>query len=388
MDITDQPQQPANSSVELPCPPVAENTRTELEQWGAMMASDYEKFKQQFMEWLQTEGKNTYKHKGYAATTVKHTHYKVDEAYRWKWDQNDEYTTEFTPDDATELIEFMIRYTNHPGRYVYTMEKCIRRLFKFFRNERGESIEEWEHNLPIEKTDGSNDHIKDKFYPREMSAIYEAALDHYSFPHIYSESLSEQERERLKNLISARRGIPKDKITPEVFNNSSSWKIPSMIAVTCDTGLRPIEIGRATVDWFDTDRGMMVIPADEATKNKEHWHCELSAKSVNAISNWINERKKYEKYRDEEGCWLTKYGNKYQARSLNRILDKLMELAEVSDRNRNLSFYSFRHGSASFWVDKEGLSKAKTQMRHSSLRTTEKYQRDGEKDTGGNDAHW
>lgn len=373
---------------ELPLPPVSKNTREQLQPYGDLIARDYEDYKRDFLQWLLARGKNTYKNKGYAEATVKHTSYKIDEAYRWKWDRDEEYSTEFRPETATDLIEFMVRYTEHPDRYVYNMEKCVRRLFKFLRNERARNIDTWDHDIPLEQSEGSSEHIKDKFYPREMNAIYEAALNKFSFPNLYSTSISAEERERLKNLLSARHGIPKENITKETFNTASSWKIPSIIAVTADTGLRPIEVARAKEHWFDLDRDMMVVPADEATKNKEFWNCTLSSKAASAVSNWLDERKQYDEYRDESAMWLTRYGNPYGCRGLNRMLDDLMELAEVSQRTRKLSWYSFRHGAATAWINKHGLSKAKNQLRHNSIKTTEKYKREGQQETGGDNSFW
>lgn len=376
------------TEIDLPREPVAENTHDALEPYGEMILSDYEDFKRDFMEWLLTEGKNTYKKKGYSRSTVEHTHYKVDESYRWKWERDGEYTTEFTTDDASELIEMLVKYGDHPDRYVYGFEKSIRRLFKFLREERGRDIEDWEHDVDLKQSEGSSDHIKDKFYPEEMNALYEAALKKYSIPNLYSPSITAEERDELKIHLSQRWGIPKDNITREKFNNASSWKVPSIIAVTSDTGLRPIEVGRAKVEWFDLDRDEMVVPADEATKNKEYWNCDLSSKTSNAVRQWIDERETYETYRDEAGMWLTRNGNPYKARSLNKVLDNLMEIAGINERNRKLSWYSFRHGAATAWIKREGLSKAKNQLRHNSIETTEKYNRDNDNSGGGGESFW
>lgn len=388
MKLKDENGDTGTNTPELPRPPVSDNSKEALEPYGEMILADYTEHKREFMEWLLTSGKNTYKNKGYSASTVEHTHYKVDEAYRWKWERDGEYTAEFTREDATSLLDFMVRMSAHPDRYVYSFEKSLRRLFKFFRDERGRDIPEWTHDIPINQSEGTRDHIKDKFYPEEMNAIYEAALSKYSIPNLYSNRMTSEERERLKTLISQREGIPKDSITREVFNNASSWKIPSMIAVTSDTGLRPIEVGRAKAEWFDTSRGEMVVPADESTKNREYWNCKLSSKTVGAVKRWLAERESYAKYDDEEGMWLTRDSNPYKARSLNRILDSLMEEAEITERNRKLSWYSFRHGAATAWIDREGLSKAKNQLRHKSIKTTEKYNRGEDGTGGGREGYW
>ncbi|GAD52989.1 hypothetical protein MBEHAL_1749 [Halarchaeum acidiphilum MH1-52-1] len=344
-----------------------------------MTENDYESFKRGFMEWLLTEGKNTYRGRGYSDSTVEHTHYKIDEAYRWKWEKTGEYTTEFTPEDATELIGFMVKRTSHPDRYIYGFEKSIRRLFKYFREELNRHIEEeWDHGIEIEQSRGSSEHIKDKFYPEEMNAVYEAALNEYSLPSYYRKSMTSEERNELKILVAQRLGIPKAEVGADEFKEASSWKIPSMVAVASDCGLRPIEIGRTEADWFDLDNALMVVPAEKSTKNRENWECWLSDKTVNAVSNWLSERAKYEKYDGEDEMWLTRDGNPYKARSLNRILDKLMEGAGISTTTRKLSWYSFRHGAASLWVEEEDLARAKTQLRHQSIKTTEKYIRNGD----------
>lgn len=363
---------------DLPREPVSDNNRETLSQFGPMMQDDYEDFKRGFMEWLLTEGKNTYKKNGYSESTVEQTHYKVDEAYRWKWDREEEYTTTLTPEEATELLDFMMRKTTHPDRYIYGFEKSLRRLFKYFREELNRPVDEWEHDIPIKKSEGSSDHIKDKFYPTEMNVLYEAALAEYSLPSYHNKNLTSEQRDSLKSLVAQRLGKKKDDVGPEDFKEASSWKVPSMIAACSDTGLRPIEVGRVKVNWFDLENNLMIVPAEESTKNRENWECWLSEKTANAISRWLEERKRYSEYRDTQKVWLTRNGNPYQSRALNKKLNKLMERAGIDQSTRQLSWYSFRHGAASLWVENEDLARAKTQLRHKSIKTTEKYVRDSD----------
>jgi len=385
IDNSQTPDRPT-TTVELPRPPISENNKNALKPFGEMVTDDYEDFKRKFMEWLLTEGKNTYKKNGYSESTVEHTHYKVDEAYRWKWDQTGEYTTTLTPEEATELLDFMMKNTSHPDRYVYNFEKSIQRLFKYFRKELGRPIGEWEHDIPIEKGKGSSKNTKDKFYPEEMNALYEAALNKYSIPSYYNKNLSTEERESLKALVAQRLGKKKNDVGPEDFKQASSWKVPSIIAVTSDCGLRPIEVGRAKVSWFDIENKLMIVPAKESTKNRESWECWLSDKTTNAVANWIEERKLHPEYEGEDGMWLTRNGNPYKSRALNKKLDKLMEIASIDENTRKLSWYSFRHGAATLWAENEDLSRAATQLRHQSIKTTNEYTRNNggrNKQTGG-----
>lgn len=371
-------EQSQNGEVELPRPPVSSNNEDALEPFGEMVVEDYREFKKPFMEWLMTEGKDTYRLKGYSKATTKQTHYKIDEAYRWKWNQKGEYTTEFTVEDATELIDFMVRRTSHPDRYVYGFEKSVRRLFKYLRNELNRNVPEWDHDIPIEQSKGTSSHIKDKFKPHEMNGLYEAALKKYSLPSYYNKSLSDDERDSLKALVSQRLGKPKKDVAPEDFTDASSWKVPSMVAVCSDTGLRPIEVGRTQKDWFDLDNGLMVVPADESTKNRENWECWLSDKTANAVGNWMEERQQLEKYHGRDELWLTRKANPYGSGSLNKMLNKLMEEAEIDSTTRKLSWYSFRHGAASLWAEEEDLSRAQVQLRHKTIKTTQKYVRNND----------
>jgi site-specific recombinase XerD len=93
----------------------------------------------------------------------------------------------------------------------------------------------------------------------------------------------------------------------------------------------------------------------------------------------MQERQSYEQYDDSPYLWLTKYGNQYKSRSLNKVLDTLMERADLDEGNRTLSYYSFRHGAASIWTEKEGIAKAADQVRQSNLSTTKKYLRTNER---------
>jgi len=144
MNIASQSDESGRDEVELPRDPISSNNLEILESYGELVVSDYRQYKREFMEWLLIEGKNLYKKEGCSNSTVEHTHYKVDEAYRWKWRREDEYSTEFTTHDATDLVEFMVRMTSHPDRYVYDFEKSLRQLFKFLRDERGRNIGNWE----------------------------------------------------------------------------------------------------------------------------------------------------------------------------------------------------------------------------------------------------
>jgi integrase len=368
-----------DEEIDLPIPPVARDTESALENYSPMIQQDYERFKIDLLRWLLNEGKDTYRREGFAESTVKTTHYKVEEAYRWLWETEGEFTKEITPHRATELLDQLMRNSPHPDSYVHTFEKCIRRLFKYFREQKNREVKEWEHDIPIEPSRGSDDkeHTKDRFYPEEMNRLYEVALDEYSIKSYWA--AEPDERAELKRFIAQQQGVKLGEVGEDHFKKASSWKYPSIIAVSADLGLRPIEVGKMKVDWLNLPQNTINVPASESTKNKESWACEISSKSRNALENWMQERQSYEQYDDSPYLWLTKYGNQYKSRSLNKVLDTLMERADLDEGNRTLSYYSFRHGAASIWTEKEGIAKAAEQVRHSNLSTTKKYLRTNER---------
>lgn len=71
------------------------------------------------------------------------------------------------------------------------------------------------------------------------------------------------------------------------------------------------------------------------------WDVVLQERTVHALEKWIEERECYERYSGADRLWLTKFGNSYQADSLNYILGNLCESAEIDqDRRALLVFYS------------------------------------------------
>lgn len=77
-------------------PPVSKPTKTALERFAPIYADEYDGFKRDFLSWHLRRGKNPFKGDGYAKETVKTTHYKIEKAYRWKWEQESAFTKEFT----------------------------------------------------------------------------------------------------------------------------------------------------------------------------------------------------------------------------------------------------------------------------------------------------
>lgn len=60
------------------------------------------------------------------------------------------------------------------------------------------------------------------------------------------------------------------------------------MATTLDTGLRPIEVGRAKVSWVNLEDEKLNIPKDESTKNNAIWNCSIKGRTANSLERWLD----------------------------------------------------------------------------------------------------
>lgn len=359
---------PAPEPIEFSFPLVSKRTKEDLEKFGVNVAEDYRDFKQEVLTWLATYGKNPEKGEGLADTTLKSTHYKLETVFRWLWDYEEQYTTELTPAEADRFIRLLNMSDSMIDSSVHHHLKVIKRYFKYHNHTHGTDWE-WEPDLDLSQANGEE---RDYLHRGAFKQLYSAALEYGSVKSYYS--VTPEERDRIKTYLARLEGVPKEKIGPEEFKEANSWKVPSLIAVTLDTGLRPIEVGRASVDWVNLEAHELNIPKEESTKNEAYWNCTLKNRTVNVLSRWLDERATYEKYQDRDELWLTKKATQYSSKSCNYLLNRLIEEGNVSiPKNEDVTWYSIRHGVATHWANHVGPHHAKEQLRHKSVTTTMKY---------------
>jgi site-specific recombinase XerD len=351
-------------------PPVSKPTKTALERFAPIYADEYDGFKRDFLSWLLRKGKNPFKGDGYAKETVKTTHYKIEKAYRWKWEQDSAFTKEFTPDDAEAFIDLLVAETTLHDREVRDYIKALKRLFRWFNDARGTEYE-WDYSKLDQLQQQGASKRRHYFEEYEMAELYDAAIEYGSVKSYHA--VSPEERDRIKRHLSQQMTKPKDEITPVDFDKANSWKFPALLAVSIDLGLRPIEIERSNTGWVRLTDKKVVIPRDEASKEKDPWECVLSSRAVRALKRWTEERRTYEKYDDTDALWLTKYGNPYTAHSLNGLLNRLLDETDIKPQGRELTWYSIRRGAATMWTENADLEKAADQLRHKKLETTRRY---------------
>lgn len=91
------------------------------------------------------------------------------------------------------------------------------------------------------------------------------------------------------------------------------------------------------------------------------------------LEKWLDERQQYSRYEGSDQLWLTRENNPYSTQSLNHIMKRLCEIADIDRTHRSVTWYSIRHSTGTYMAREEGLGAAQQQLRHRSERTTMKY---------------
>lgn len=327
---------------------------------------DYEHHREELLTWLWAFGKKPTRAEGYSAATLKRTAYRLDTFYRWVWNQRG-YTTSVTHGDANGYAHELATGDASNVHKSNTIS-ALKRLFKWKHYEYGE--EQWEPRYTFSRNSSASQ-PRDFLTREERAILREQALEYGSIPG-YND-LSPAERSRWKRHLSQRFGKPLEEVTPADWGRANGWKIPSLIWVSLDCGLRPIEVERASTHWVDTTNGVLRIPKEESSKNRDNWIVGLTDRTSEALSRWIEERRNYSKYDETDGLWLTREGNPYTSQSLRYLIHRLCDEAGISTEHRSLSWYSIRHSVGTYMTREDGLAATQAQLRHKSVQTTMRY---------------
>lgn len=328
---------------------------------------DYREQREACLDWLLTFGKNPDQAQGYAFQTVKNRAYRMDMFYRWVWDTEGRYTAAVTHDHADSWLRALARQ-NVSNVHKDNCRKALQMLFKWRHHEHGRP--RWTPNLSFatrEKSTAPRDYLT----AEERTRIGEAALEYGSIPG-YSD-LTPSERDRWKRYLAQRFMKPKQEVTPDDWERANGWKIPSLVWTSLDAGLRPIEVERSVTGWVDTENGVLRIPKEQSSKNRENWVVGLRDRTTTMLDRWLDERDAYPMYDQTDALWLTRERNPYQSGTLRYLLHRLCDIADISTENRQLSWYALRHSTGTYMTREEDLAAAQMQLRHKSSETTMKY---------------
>jgi integrase len=330
----------------------------------------YREHRQELAEWMLHEGKTPEKADGYGHSTTKNRMNKLDLFYRWVWNEHQRYIQDLQTSHADEWMKWLARQDYQESTKCH-YQKSVQTLFKWQRKEKGRDIN-WEPD--IEYSDPSTTYQPREYLSKaDRRKLREAAMDYGSVPHY--NSLSPSERDNWKKLLAQRLQKPTEDITKQDFLQANSFKYTSMIYTALDAGLRPCEVEAANVDWVDQDNGVLRIPVEDSSKNRENWVVALKSSTASILDQWLDERDTRERYDGRDALWLTQYGNRYNKDSFRRdVFRKIAQEAGLDLENRDLTPYSIRHSTATFIAEEEGLAVAAKQCRHKSKQTTQKYE--------------
>ena len=328
---------------------------------------DYRNQREKCLRWLLGLGKDPEKATGYAFQTVKARGYRIDAFYRWVWEQEGSYTADVTHDHADAYLVHLA-YQEKSNAHKSNCRKAVRMLFKWRQHTHG--LPEWEPQLSFSSDDGTTN-PRDYLTRTERRKVREAALEYGSIP-TYGD-LTPDQRDRWRAYLAQRFEKPMADVSPQDWERANGWKIPSLVWVSLDAGLRPIEVERAVTSWVDTDNGVLRIPKDQSSKNRDNWLVGLQDRTVEVLERWIDERPTYEMYDGTDALWLTRQGNPYQSASLKYVLHRLCDIAEIKTESRSMSWYAIRHSTGTYMTREEDLAAAQIQLRHKSPETTMKY---------------
>lgn len=329
--------------------------------------ADYRTQREACLKWLLQVGLDPDTREGYAHGTVKPRAARMDLFYRWVWEEFDGYTTAITHEHADAYMEVLATQDNSNAHKDAT-QKAIQMLMKWREHEHG--LEAWEPAFRFSRSPEASQ-PRDYLSREERGLIREAALELGTIP-AYND-LSPDERDRWKIELAQRFDKPKTAVSPSDWDHANGWELPSLVWVSLDAGLRPVEVARAVTGWVDVANACLRIPKEDSAKNTNHWVVGLQSRTAEALERWLDERHAYPKYDDTDALWLTRHSNPWSSSSLIGLLERLCQEAGIPTGNRRMSWYSIRHSVGTYMTREEDLAAAQAQLRHKSPQTTMKY---------------
>jgi site-specific recombinase XerD len=326
-----------------------------------------------FRAFMRNKGKCPNKREGLAEKTTENYISRFDQLLRAAWALEGERTFPITHEIADRIEEALqqdqINSSDDESYDQSSKRKFQNTLEKYFEYRSENGGDPWE---PTYRFKESASQETDYFRREERSKLREAALESGQLPH-YS-SVTPEERSRIKRYLAQKIGLAKEEITRDVWNrHRESLKIPSLIFTALDAALRPIEVERSIMDWMRLDVQELHIPKDDSAKGRENWKVALTTTTARINKEWLKQRSSLSKYDGRDEIWLNRQANPYDSKTLNDLLDGLLQATDIATSDRDLSWYSIRHSTGTYMTEEEGLGQTSDQLRHKSIETTKRY---------------
>ncbi|MFC6861863.1 tyrosine-type recombinase/integrase [Halomicroarcula sp. GCM10025817] len=327
----------------------------------------------EFHDWMLARGKDPERRKGLSPSLSTNYHARIDQLFRFAIDRMElSNPTELTHEQADLLVTWLdrdeIRTRGGEPYSESSKRKFADVLQKYFawRYDQGDIAEPWRPRINF--TDGEHEHA-DRLNFEERWQVLREATQYGSLPAYYD--TSEREREQIDGLVAQRLGKPKQDVTRKDWERAdTSAKVGSLVAVGLETGVIPIEVGRARVSWYDAKRNVLKIPKEEAGKDRPTSELPLTEATGELLTSWLQERRHYEKYDGSDRIWLNRDGNPYDSKNLCYLIRRLCDEADIDHENRKIVWYSLRHNLGQSIEETEDISQARDQLRHKEIETT------------------
>lgn len=326
-----------------------------------------------FYDWMLEKGLNPARKKPLAPSTAGNYHNRIDQLYRFNIKMiNPSDLTVITHDQADQIIKWLDEDQICRRRDGDIYEEDAKRKFantldKYFswRSDTA-AVDNWSPDITFSQSEYDS---ADKLNFTERGKLRETALNYGSLPAYYE--VDPDERDRINGLVAQRLGKPKESVTSTDWEQADkSNKVGSLIAVALDTGITPVEVEEARTHWYKSDRNILKIPAEHASKNRPTTKLPLTEDTGAVMSKWIQERRHYERYDGTNRLWLNEHGNPYNSKNLCNLLKRLCDEAGIPYADRKVVWYSLRHNMGQSIEEEEDLSEAHDQLRHRNYQTT------------------
>lgn len=253
---------------------------------------DYKDRRIRFLSWLFQVGKHPESAEGYSPYTVYSMAYRTARFDLWLWDQHDGYKHPPEAQDATAYMEHLA-YSDKSQTAKGKAQEALQHYSKWLHHDDGH--DEWVLEYSFDGSDG-NHQPQDFLTREERRAIRQAALTEGNIPAY--DSLTAEQRRGWRLYVSNALGKDYDDVTPEDWEQVDAWEVTSLVWVSLDAGLRPHEVRNARTEWVDTRNGVLRIPKDESSKNEGNWTVNLTDRTAQAVSRWLEEREMYARYEE------------------------------------------------------------------------------------------
>ncbi|OSP07332.1 hypothetical protein B9H04_08240 [Halorubrum ezzemoulense DSM 17463] len=382
---------PEYSLDEINVPEVRESLQRRLNELELELFEDW---RIEFCRWAYDRGKKPDQQIGYAYNSMRDIINRVERFCEWlyigeeirnKNKSNDfdldefiaertgeEFTIEFTPEQLNQYWYYLKREDNLLGTSRRTANSASLVLKQQEIDWEIPNSDEVYEQIETEEGDpGFRDYCRDY----ELKAIKYASLRLYTVPD--RSELSEDEVDEWAARLAQRLEKPKYALSGDDWD-ANSWKIPSLVHLSTDLGLRPCEIYASRMKWLDTKReddAYLRIPKEEDSKaGKKHRECKISPTSARVINKWKDEREQLPEYEGSDAVWLTRRKNPYGAGSLRYLMIQLQKEAGIDVESRENGWYMIRRGVGTDIINKgEDITTLMQMLRINRVETAQRY---------------